>query len=229
MPDEIDGAGSATPQDQAVAGGNLLAPVFDGNTGYVEIPDSADFSQPTQGALTVEAWIRPDSLAMPAVEASGYVHWLSKGEQGQQEWVARMYQEGNSEERANRISFYAFNLEGGLGAGSYFQKPLTPGTWLHVVGQIGATETFIFLNGDLCDHDPLSGYDIVPQHGTAPVRIGTRDFLSFFRGAICRVAIYGAQLSGDVIQAHYQARGSAGYDTLIQSETSLVSYWRRDQ
>jgi hypothetical protein len=36
-----------------------------------------------------------------------------------------MYQDGNRENRANRISFYSFNLTGGLGAGSYFQDPVT--------------------------------------------------------------------------------------------------------
>ena len=114
-------AGEITESDSwgdpsAPAGGVRVAPVFDGDSGYVEIPDSDDFSQPTRGALTVEAWIRPDTLAMPSAEATGYVHWLGKGEVGRHEWAARMYQAGNTEGRENRISFYCFNPGGGLGA-----------------------------------------------------------------------------------------------------------------
>ena len=229
MDDSFDTPPADTPQEPTASQDAGPAPVFDGSTGYVEIPDSEDFSQPTRGGLTVEAWLRPDTLAMPNVEGSGYVHWLGKGEPQQQEWVARMYQAGNSEGRANRISFYAFNLSGGLGAGSYFQDPLTAGAWLHVVGRIDAVNTSIFCNGDQRDTDPLSGYDIIPEHGSAPVRIGTRECVSFFQGAIGRVAIYGAPLSAESIQAHYQARGSAGYDALIQGEEALVAYWRLDE
>ena len=230
MNDDLDFLFPDAPaNDPAPATGGFVAPVFDGQGGYVEIPDSADYAQPTRGGLTVEAWLRPDSLAMPRVEASGYVHWLGKGEPHQQEWVARMYQAGNDEDRANRISFYAFNLAGGLGTGSYFQDPLTAGAWLHIVGRIDAMNTSIFCNGDQRDTDALSGYDIVPAHGTAPVRIGTRDLQSFFQGALGRVAIYGAPLTADAIRAHYQARGSAAYDPLILGEPALVGYWKLDE
>jgi len=219
----------APPGDTPPVASGLVAPIFDGQSGYVEIPDSADYSQPTRGGLTVEAWLRPDSLAMPRAETGGYVHWLGKGEPHQQEWVARMYQEGNAEGRVNRISFYAFNLMGGLGAGSYFQDPLAAGTWLHVVGRIDAVNTSIFCNGNQRDTDELSGYDIVPEHGTAPVRIGTRDLQSYFQGAISRVAIYGAPLSADTVRTHYQACGSADYDPLILGEPALVGYWKLDE
>ncbi|MCX7006146.1 MAG: hypothetical protein NTY53_02670 [Kiritimatiellaeota bacterium] len=217
------------PDPVPSAAGGLVAAVFDGQGGYVEIPDSADYSQPTRGGLTVEAWLRPDSLAMPNVEGSGYAHWLGKGEPHQHEWVARMYQAGNSEGRFNRISFYAFNLMGGLGAGSYFQDLLTEGTWIYVVGRIDSMNTSIFSDGDQRDTDSLAGYGIVPEHGSAPVRIGTRDFQSFFHGAISRVAIYGAPLSADTIRDHYQARGSSGYDSLILGEPDLVGYWKLDE
>ncbi len=222
----------ATPNNDPAPGatGGLVAPVFDGQGGYVEIPDSSDYSQPTRGGLTVEAWIRPDSLAMTRVEASGYVHWLGKGELHRQEWVARMYQDGNDEGRANRISFYAFNLMGGQGNGSYFEDPLTEGAWLHVVGRIDAASTSIFRDGNQRDTDALSGYNtvIVPEHGTAPVRIGTRDRQSFFQGAISRVAIYGAPLSAAALRDHAQAGGSSGYDALILGEPDLVGYWKLD-
>jgi len=231
MTPDLDFLNDDPPADDPapVASGGFVAPVFDGLGGYVEIPDSPDYSQPTNGGLTVEAWLRPDSLAMPNVEGSGYVHWLGKGEPHRHEWVARMYQAGNTEGRANRISFYAFNLSGGLGAGSYFQDPLAGGLWLHVVGRIDAISTSIFRDGDQRDTDPLSGYGIIPQHGSAPVRIATRDLQSFFNGAISRVAIYGAALSAATIRDHYDARGSAAYDALILAEPDLVGYWKLDE
>ena len=204
------------------------APVFDGTSGYVEIPDDNLFSEPTSGAITVEAWMRPDSTAMPRDESGGYVHWMGKGVSGQHEWVARMYQDGNSEGRENRISFYSFNLTGGLGAGSYFQDTVTVGGWIHYAGEFDDVNTYIFKNGVLRDMDPLSGYSIEPGNGTAPVRIGTRDFNSFFQGSVARVAIYSTRLPAATLVAHYAAADAAAYDAMVLAEPSLVGYWRLD-
>jgi hypothetical protein len=201
--------------------------VFDGTTGYVEIADDDAFSQPTYGALTVEAWIRPDSLSMTEREGSGYVHWMGKGQSGEHEWVARMYQEGNSEDRANRISFYSFNLSGGLGAGSYFEDDITAGDWIHYVGAFDDTRTYIFRDGVERDSDLLSGYDIVPENGSAPVRIGTRDTNSFFEGSIARVAIYGTRLTEAQVAAHRAAIET--YDAVVLAEPSLVAYYPLDE
>jgi hypothetical protein len=223
----------AAPVDSALAdagsdAGAALsdrAPVFDGTSGYVEIPDDDAFSQPTYGALTVEAWIRPDSLSMPEREGSGYVHFMGKGVGGEHEWVARMYQQGNSEDRDNRISFYSFNLTGGLGAGSYFQDDFDAGTWIHYVGTMDEARTYIFRDGMQRDSDLLSGYDITPGNGTAPVRIGTRDRNSFFEGSIARVAIYGARLANDRIAAHAAAHADGTYDAVVIAEPSLIAFY----
>lgn len=206
----------------------LVAPVFDGESGYVEIPDADIFSEPTTGELSVEAWIRPDSLDMPNRESSGYVHWMGKGVSGEHEWVSRMYQEGNEEDRANRISFYSFNLSGGLGAGSYFQDDVIVGQWIHYVGTFDDIRTTIFKNGEERDSDLLSGYDITPENGDAPVRIGTRDRNSYFQGAIGRVAFYSTRLTESRAAAHFAAAG-ADYDAVILAEPSLVAYYRLDE
>ena len=114
-----------------------------------EIADHPDYSIAATGELTVVALMRPDSLEMPAQERTGYVHWLGKGVPGQDEWTFRMYQRGNTEDRENRISCYAFNLDaraGGtrLGIGSHFQDELTPGQWLLVAGAWDATRVHIY-------------------------------------------------------------------------------------
>ena len=99
--------------------GNYSHPHFDGLQSYIETPDNPDCSLPTTGALSVSAWIRPATLTFPSTEGKGVdlsktcVHWTGKGEAGQQEWVFRMYSLDNTDGRANRISVYVFNPEGG--------------------------------------------------------------------------------------------------------------------
>ena len=109
-----------------------------GADSYVEIAGIADYSLATTGELSVAAWIRPDTLNFPRWEKTGYVHWLGKGVgAGQQEWTFRMYNRDDTTEhppRPNRISFYVFNPEGGLGVGSFFQDTLQEGSWIFVVG-----------------------------------------------------------------------------------------------
>ncbi len=175
---------------------------FDGAQTYIEIPSSADFSLPTAGALTVSAWIKPQTLTFPNTEGSGYVHWMGKGEPGQEEWVLRMYSQDNTEHRGNRISFYVFNLQGGLGVGSHFQDPLQPGVWIHVVGAADQQNTYIYRDGVLRDSDTYTG-KIVPQAGSAPVRIGTRDLHSFFLGGIRQVRIWNRVLTALEVENLY--------------------------
>ena len=194
--------------------------LFDGLDDYIEVPSSEDFSIGTTGELTVSAWIRPDTLNFSHAEGTGYIHWMGKGESGQQEWTLRMYNHDNRETppRPNRISFYVFNPEGGLGVGSFFQDPVVKGHWIHVVGVAGSAQTYIYKDGAYrrCDTyrgpaaggcpihtDPKTGevLDIEPEAGSAPLRIGTRDFASYFKGGIRKVRIWNRVLLGDEIQA----------------------------
>jgi hypothetical protein len=190
-----------------------VATVFDGNDQYLQVRDADALSIPTTGALTVEAWMRPDTLEFTHSENSGYVHWLGKGVRGQHEYVARMYNLTNSEDRPNRISGYSFNLAGGLGAGSHFQDDLSGKPWIHYTLAIntapgeGCTTgyTKIYRDGVQRDIDCLSSYDVIPGNGTAPLRVGTRDFASFFAGPVAKVAIYPAELTPAQVESHQQA------------------------
>src|SRR6516164_288784 len=122
---------------------------FNGFNAYVEIPSIDDYSVSTTGELTVSAWMRPDTLDFPNVEANhDYIHWLGKGETsgaaGDQEWTFRMYNRhdpSDSPPRPNRISFYLFNPQGGLGVGSYVQVPIHRGRWIYVVGVADGSRT----------------------------------------------------------------------------------------
>jgi hypothetical protein len=176
--------------------------LFNGTSTYIEVPDSVDFSASTTGALTVAAWMRPDALQFPNEEGEGYVHWLGKGESGQQEWTFRMYGQDNTVGRANRISFYVFNLQGGLGVGSYVQEPVVAGTWIFIVGVLDGTNVLIYKDGVLKKSDSYAG-KITPQHGDAPLRVGTRDFASFFLGSIREVRVWNRALSDSEVLALY--------------------------
>jgi len=185
---------------------------FDGVQTYIEVPESPDFSVPTTGQLTASAWIQPEtsqpgSLIFPTTEGGGesYVHWMGKGDANQQEWTFRIYSADNTVGRANRISFYVFNLDGGFGIGSHYQdpaNPVVPGVWLHVVGAADGEKTYIYINGVLIESNVYTP-TITPQHGAAPFRIGTRDFSSYFLGQIREVRFWNRKLTDAEVQALY--------------------------
>lgn len=206
------------------------ASVFDGDGDFLEAIDSNIFSISNTGNFSWEAWIRPDTLEFARTEQSGYVHFMGKGVQSQHEWTARMYSRTNTEvpPRPNRISAYAYNLAGSLGAGAYFEDALKAGEWIHVVATYNTTadRIRIYRDGVLRNESTFSSYSVVPANGTAPLRIGTRDGNSFFKGAIGKVAIYNTEIGSTEIDAHYRAMVSsaAGYDSLVMGHTP-VAYW----
>ena len=283
---------------------------------YVEIRDNSRWSLiPGDSGLTVEVWLRVDQLEFD--DASGahtdYIHWLGKGVAGQHEWTFRLYSLSNTANRPNRISFYAFNLGGGEGAGAdaqfgvNSQVELRVGQWQHLVGTLTAYHGWpepenpdsaregasIYQDGKLLDgvaagdgndsywgfpdhasgtlsqpavfplvdgtlvlksaagfrtrgtrvvvvqddgghfrpvaYKAISGasltgcvadgggtasagaavrqgtWEIDPEHGTAPLRFGTRDLGQFLTGSVCHIAIYQRVLEPRRILQHYQA------------------------
>ena len=187
---------------------------FNGHGQYLSFADSKAFEVDATGVLTVEYWLRPDTLQFADTEGSGYVYTMGKGDPGQQEWMTRMYSKSNSESRPNRISGYSFNPRGGLGAGSFFQDRVVAHRWIHVALVINSKArsarypmgyTKIYKNGVLRDTDSLADYDIVPRSGKAPLRIGTGYLSSFFQGAIGDVAFYHRELPAKRIRAHHTA------------------------
>ena len=189
---------------------------FSGRGQYVEIPNAPDLSF-GPGGLTVSAWIRPDTLEFTDTEGSGYVWWMGKGEPGRYEWALRMYSRTNKETppRPNRISFYLFNLEGGLGEGSYFQQPVRAREWIHVTAVASRGDTAIYRNGEYvrCDeYDGPSGHGcqahserIHPMSGNAPLRLATRDLKSFFEGGLSQVRIWNRALTANEIRRLYRS------------------------
>jgi hypothetical protein len=167
------------------------------------------------------------------------------GSGGDREWAGRMYSKENDENRPNRISGYAWNLDGGLGAGAYFQQPVKVNEWIHYAVTFDTAEgsygkVRIYRNGVLAGTDHLAYRPgtadeviIKPKPGPAPVRVGTRDGKSFFKGAIGKFAIYNRELSGAELRSHYAAMtGSAtpdfnadGVGDLFSAATGTLTVW----
>ena len=55
----------STPMTEAAPGSGDVYLKVTGADGYVEICSIADYSVPTTGALSVAAWMRPDTLNFP--------------------------------------------------------------------------------------------------------------------------------------------------------------------
>jgi hypothetical protein len=136
--------------------------------------------------------------------------------------------------RPTRISFYVFNLDGGEGVGSYFQEPVQVGEWIHVVGIADGQNTYIYKNG-VFKQSQSHAEIITPQHGTAPVRIATRDFSSFFLGAIREVRFWNRALTTSEVQmvftnvipqdglvAEYQLEQNVATDTIGLHDGQVV-------
>jgi len=213
---------------------------FNGKDAYVEIPSIGDYSVSTTGELTVSAWMRPDTLDFPSVESnSDYIHWLGKGDAsgagGNQEWTFRMYNHDDpldTPPRPNRISFYLFNPQGGLGVGSFVQVPVHKGKWIHVVGVADSTRTYFYRDGQYirCDtyngpqqgpceihfQDPDKAVQLVinPQASAAPLRLGTKDLGSFLEGGLTRVRLWNRALSAAEVSDLYSA-DNAPQDGLV--------------
>lgn len=208
-------------------GNENSAAMFNGNADcYMEIPDDDAFSIATTGSLTISVWVSPASLNFENAESGGYVHWMGKGVPQQHEWVFRMYNKdltGSQENRPNRMSAYAFNLQGGLGSGSYVQELLVAGEWIHFVVRydIESNTITLFKNGMQKDQDPLydETYGVQVENGTAPVRLGTRSLWSFFKGRIDDLRFYNRALNDDEILALYSETDPA----LDLSSSSIAS------
>lgn len=193
---------------------------FSGSVGnYLAVADHDDLSVPTTGALTVEAWVSPSTLEPEHPEGPGpdYTQPLGKLQYGGNcEWEVRLYKAttpGESPERPNRFSVYAFNAGCGLGTGSYFQDDLSVDEWVHVVGVINMEATSalyptgyvrVYKGGVLRDVDALDNFGVVPSNTTSPMHIGAASLDSWFAGRVARVAVYPYELSAEVIRSHYR-------------------------
>ena len=99
------------------------------------------------------------------------------------------------------MAFKVFSPAGKRGCGSYFQDPIATGQWIQVVGIADAVNktTVIYKNGEFRHSDSYESE--TPAPGPAPLRFGTRDFASFFKGAIGPVLIWNRPLLPSEVKA----------------------------
>jgi hypothetical protein len=131
--------------------------------------------------------------------------------------------------RPNRISFYVFNPQGGLGVGSYVQVKVAKGHWMHVVGMADDKCTYFYENGQYvrystyrgpaqgeCEIQEQNGTQVVinPQPGSAALRLGTKDLGSFLEGGLSRVRLWNRTLTATEVSSLY-AIDTAPRDGLV--------------
>jgi hypothetical protein len=194
---------------------------------HIEIPDSQEFSIQTSGnGLSVEVWMRPDLLLFQGEGGKRHIHWLGKGELAQSphekdrmEWGFRLYSSDHPE-RPKRISAYAWNPQGGEGAGAFYEGVLVAEReWIHlgtcyehyVDPCEEKTGVQLFVNEQLAKGPPSLGtlyfnegsWSVVPRSGDAPLRLASASGNSFPTGRLDEVAIYPKVLTPERIKRHF--------------------------
>ena len=197
-----------------------IAAEFNGVNQYLTVRATPELSVPTSGVITIESWIRPSTLQFSRTEQEDYVYFLGKGNPSDgYEYANRMYSKVNSAGRPNRTSVYAWNTSGALGSGAYFQDTLNTTDWIMVTDVINMRDRStayptgyisIYKNGRLRGKVRLDQYNVTPGKTNAPFNVGTRNYNSWFQGAVGKVAVYDYELTATQIANHYAAMtGSA--------------------
>ncbi|MBS3089567.1 LamG domain-containing protein [Candidatus Pacearchaeota archaeon] len=167
--------------------------IFNGEDNYIIVPDSDSLSPSTNGHFSIAIWMTLSS-DFSTIDNKNYRTILGKGYPGNYEYVLRYYNSTNSEDKPYRISFYLFNLSGGLGAGSYVQETSQSDEQLLIIGVFNGTHVQMWKNGDFKDSDSIDDYGIISSNGEAPLQIGTLDNLNYFKGTISEIRIYSKAL-----------------------------------
>jgi hypothetical protein len=196
--------------------------LFDGLDDYIEVPDCDQFSATTTGGLTISFWMSPrvENFSTP----DNNIRFLGKGDPKQYEWSFVMYNQDGTD-RPQRISFYIFNLNGGLGAGHYTQEPVAVNEWVYITGKIDGNYIYIYKNGEYINK---SNYTmamgtipkIVPENGNAPLRIGTRNLEDhdWWNGRVDELRISGVPRSSAWIKASYYSEN----DSLVDFDIAKI-------
>ncbi len=198
-------AGNATFAPGIVGPGFLL----DGFGDYVEIPDAAALKP---AHLSVEAWVRFDSLDTPIVSQFGapglqYIVFKKNTRLFNFEGYALRKQRENG---VDRLAFSVADVNG-LGGTSVAlgAAAVSVGQFYHVVGTYDGTTVSLYVDGIL---EGQSSVTLTVDYGTRPVFLGTSGETVFdgkLHGIVDEASIYNRALDGSEIAALYAA-GSAG-------------------
>jgi hypothetical protein len=213
-------AGDATFAPGMVGQGFAL----DGFGDYVEIPDSQAL-KPAQ--MTVEAWVRFDSLDTPIVsqfDAPGQQYIVFKKN-------TRVFNfEGYAlrKQRVSGVDRLAFSIGDVTGfatlAVALSTTPVAVGQFYHVVGTYDGTAVRLYVNGILEGQAAVSA---TVDYDTRPIFIGTSGETVFdgkLAGIVDEASIYNRALDATEVAAMYAA-GSAGKCASVSGLlTTLISF-----
>ena len=178
---------------------------FDGVDDSISVNDSPNLSPNATNEISIIFWMKPYKTDFAGEGSQGdYIHILGKGGYGNDyEYVFRQYNASNSEAKNNRISFYMFNISGGLGVGSSYSDKINMSEWTFIAGIFNGTHVQIWKNGILRDTHALTEYGIKSEDGPSPLNIGTADNDSYFTGYIDELRIYSRVLNEKELMSLY--------------------------
>jgi hypothetical protein len=181
---------------------------FDGFGDFVEIPDSTALRPPH---MSVEAWVRFDSLDTPIVSqfgAPGLQYIVFKKNSRVFNFEAYALRKQRTD--ADRLAFSVADINGTGGTSVAFSiTSVEVGEFYHVVGTYDGTFVRLYVNGVLEGQAPVT---VTVDYGSRPIFIGTSGETVFdgkLDGIVDEPSIYNRALSSAEIAALYEA-GSAG-------------------
>ena len=179
---------------------------FDGTNGYVQIPDAPQL-RPTN--LTIEAWVRFDSLDSPG---------LGGAFPGEQYIVFKQNSRSNTFEgfflgkgRAGGRDLFIFGVSSASGQSAELDSAASVATnvWYHLAGARGSNYLQLYVNGQL---DSQTNVSFPQDYGTNALCFGTSGQAYWDRklkGTLDEVSLYNRALSSNEVAAIYSA-GSLG-------------------
>lgn len=191
---------------------NTSSLLFDGTASYVEVPNSASLNP--SNALTIEAWIKPDSFG-----TNVYSNYIV----GKEDWATSS---AGYCLRCGATGSLSFNFSDGFGGWKEVissDSTLSLGTWTHVAGVFDGTKLSIYINGVLSGSLMYTG---TIHTSTYPLRIGgvpyTTSGLRLFNGRIDQVDIWNKALSANEV-VQYMECSPGG------NELGLVGLWKFEE
>jgi hypothetical protein len=177
---------------------------FDGTNGYVQIPDSPLF-RPAN--LTVEAWVRFDSLDSAGNSPAGDQYIFFK--QNSRDTDFEGFELGKG--RNSELDYFYVIVTSATAQSVALQSvtSISPGVWYHIAGVRGSNFTQIYVNGQL---ENQTNVNFPQDYGTLPVYLGTSGQSYWdhkLSGSLDEVSLYSRALSAPEIANIFKA-GSAG-------------------
>ncbi len=213
--------GGATANVTGVVG---TAFAFDGTNGYVRIPD-APALRPTN--LTVEAWVRFNSLDSPGLGGAFPGEQYIVFKQNSRSTAFEGFFLGKGRLSNRDLLVFAVSSASGVTAELDSVATVTTGAWYHVAGVRGSNYIQIYVNGQL---DSQTNVSFPQDYGTNSLYFATSGQAYWDRklnGSLDEVSLYNRALAPAEIAGIYAA-GSLGKcrppGVLVQPQNQ-VGYW----